>query len=167
MGRRLTIDGRSASVDEALFRATLGHFATGVTVVTAIHGDRPVGFTCQAFASLSLKPPLVMLAPAKTSTSWPFVAEVGSFCVNVLARGQQALSRAFSESGADKFSGASWHPGTAGAPRLDGALAWIDCQLDAVYDGGDHLIAVGRVVGLGSGQGEPLVFYRGRFTHLS
>ncbi len=158
--------GAPSSVDAALFRSTLGHFATGVTVVTALDGDRPVGFTCQAFASLSLDPPLVMLAPARASTSWPLVAGAGFYCVNVLARGQEALSRAFSESGGDKFAGAPWQPGVAGAPRLDGALAWIDCHLGSVHEGGDHLIVLGRVVGLASGEGEPLVFYRGRFTNL-
>src|ERR1700679_3704038 len=96
---------RQSSIDKAEFRATLGHFATGVIVVTAIHADRPTGFTCQSFFSLSLDPPLIALAPAKSSTSWPKVADAGAFCANVLGADQEPLARAFANSGSDKFAG--------------------------------------------------------------
>src|SRR5580658_7421300 len=97
----------SASIDASRFREVLGHFASGVTVVTAA-GDDPVGFTCQAFAALSLEPPMVLLAPSKTSTSWPRIAEAGAFCVNILASDQEDLARSFSVSGGDKFIGVGW-----------------------------------------------------------
>ncbi len=103
--------------DSARFREVLGHFATGVTIVTAMEGDEPVGFTCQAFSSLSLDPPLVALAPGKNSTSWPRIAATGSFCVNILAEDQEALSRDFAVSGGDKFTGVGWHPAAQRSPR--------------------------------------------------
>lgn len=147
----------------AFFRQVLGHFATGVTVVTAVHADQPVGLTCQAFAALSLDPPLVLLAPSRVSTSWPRVEVAGTFCVNVLAETQQALARAFARTGGPKFAGVDWRPGTVGAPVLAGVTAWVECRLEAVHDGGDHMIVVGQVVDLGVGEGRPLLFYRGGY----
>ncbi len=151
------------SVDAGEFRAVLGHFASGVVVVAGVHGEAPVGLTCQSFFSLSLHPPLVALAPSRNSTSWPRVAASPAFCVNVLSAGQEPLARTFSNAGGDKFSGVAWAPGPTGAPHLEGALAWIDCRLEDVHDGGDHLLAVGRVVALRSAPGRPLVFYRGGY----
>lgn len=149
--------------DEGAFREVLGHFATGVTVVTAADPDGPVGFTCQAFISLSLDPPLVALAPGKQSTSWPRIARARAFCVNILEAGQEALGRQFSLSGIDKFEGVRWHPGTTGSPVLDGVLAFVECELELVHDAGDHELVTGRVKTMGTGSGQPLLFYRGRF----
>ncbi|HXW35984.1 MAG TPA: flavin reductase family protein [Acidimicrobiales bacterium] len=155
-----------SAFDAARFREVLGHFATGVTVVTAAEDIGPVGFTCQAFTSLSLDPPMVALAPGKSSTSWPRIAAVGFFCVNILAENQEALSREFAVSGGDKFSGVGWRPGGNGAPRLDGVLAWLECDLLLVHDAGDHEVVFGRVtdmdVDYGHGRG-PLLYYRGGF----
>jgi len=150
------------------FRSTLGHFASGVVVVTAMHSGRPTGFTCQSFFSLSLDPPLVAVAPGKSSTSWPKVAEAGSFCANILATDQEPLARTFANSGADKFAGVGWSPAPwssapGGPPRLHGALAWVDCTIETVQDAGDHHLVVARVVGLETGAGHPLLFYRGGF----
>jgi 3-hydroxy-9,10-secoandrosta-1,3,5(10)-triene-9,17-dione monooxygenase reductase component len=156
-----------ASIDAARFREVLGHFASGVTVVTA-QEEGPVGFTCQAFAALSLEPPMVLLAPAKSSTSWPRIAAAGSFAVNILSADQEALARSFSVSGGDKFVGIGWKPGTVtGAPVLEGAIAWAECELEQIHDSGDHEIVTGRVVALGVGSGLPLLFYRGGFGTLS
>ncbi len=148
------------------FRDVLGRFATGVTVVTAFEGGVPVGFTCQAFASLSLEPPMIVLAPSKTSTSWPRMIEAGAFCVNILTDEQQSLSEAFAIRGADKtdkFEGIPWHVGSAGTPVLDGSLAWVECALEDVHDAGDHELVTGRVLELGVGEGNPLVFYRSAY----
>ncbi|MGH9092155.1 MAG: flavin reductase family protein [Acidimicrobiales bacterium] len=158
----LTATG-AAGVDEGRFREVLGHFATGVTIVTAMEDGAPVGFTCQAFTSLSLTPPMVALAPAKSSTSWPRIAKAGAFCVNILADTQEALCRDFAVSGGDKFAGVAWHVGVAGTPVLEGSLAWVECELDAIHDAGDHELVVGRVLDLGVGRGSPLVFYRAGF----
>jgi 3-hydroxy-9,10-secoandrosta-1,3,5(10)-triene-9,17-dione monooxygenase reductase component len=150
-------------LDQARFREVLGHFATGITIVTAIDAGEPVGFSCQSFAALSLDPPMVILAPAKSSTSWPRIAQAGAFCVNILEEHQEAECRAFALSGGDKFSGVDWTPGVTGAPLIDGSLAIVECRLGAIYEGGDHELVTGHVVTLGVGEGSPLLFYRSGF----
>ncbi|WP_236652040.1 flavin reductase family protein [Streptacidiphilus neutrinimicus] len=163
-----------ADADARALRDTLGHFATGVTVITAAAEDgQPVGFACQSFASLSLDPPLICFNVARTSSSWPRIARTGAFCVNVLAEDQGGLCRSFAVSastGADKFAGVAWEAAPAtGSPRLEGALAWVDCTIHAVHTGGDHLIVLGRVRELAAprgGEAGPLVFYRSGFRQL-
>src|SRR3712207_9239244 len=98
------------TVDPRTMRDVLGHFASGVTVVTAQGDDGPVGFTCQSFSSLSLDPPLVVIAPARTSRTWPRLRALGRFCVNVLAEDQSDLSARFARSSADRFAGVPWRP---------------------------------------------------------
>ena len=145
-------------------RDVLGHFASGVTVVTAMAADGPVGFTCQSFSSLSLDPPLVSFAPARTSTTWPLLRAAGRFCVNVLAADQSALSGQFARSGTDKFAGVAWVASAHGSPVLDGVVAWIDAELEAEHDGGDHTIVVARVLDLGADASRsPLLFHRGGY----
>jgi flavin reductase (DIM6/NTAB) family NADH-FMN oxidoreductase RutF len=144
----------------------MGHFATGVTVVTALDGPAPLGFTCQSFVSLSLDPPFVALAPAKASTSWPRMVRAGRFCVNMLAEEQEPVARAFAVSGGDKFTGTPWTAGRAGTPVLDGVLAWVECALELVHDAGDHELVIGRVLGLGVRNGRPLLFYRGGYRMM-
>jgi 3-hydroxy-9,10-secoandrosta-1,3,5(10)-triene-9,17-dione monooxygenase reductase component len=149
--------------DTGRFREVLGHFATGVTIVTAMEEGEPVGFTCQAFTSLSLEPPMVALAPGKSSTSWPRIAAAGSFCVNILADDQEALSRDFAVSGGDKFTGVGWRPARNGAPVLDGVLAWVECDFELAHDAGDHELVLGRVRDMGVNRGQPLLYYRSGF----
>jgi 3-hydroxy-9,10-secoandrosta-1,3,5(10)-triene-9,17-dione monooxygenase reductase component len=149
--------------DSGRFREVMGHFATGVTIITAMEDAGPVGFTCQAFASLSLEPPLVALAPGKSSTSWPRIAEAGSFCVNILAEDQEALGRDFAVSGGNKFAGVGWRIAGNGAPVLDGVLAWLECALVVTHDAGDHELVIGAVQDMGVTRGRPLVYYRGGF----
>ncbi|ARE76001.1 flavin reductase family protein [Streptomyces sp. NPDC059558] len=161
-----------APVSPAEFRAVLGNFASGVTVITAPPGEDeegPAGFACQSFASLSLDPPLVTFMVARTSTTWPRIARAGVFCVNILGAQQGELCRSFAVSGADKFAGVSHTPApVTGSPQLDAVPAWIDCRIQAVHTGGDHLIVVGRVVAMGAaGEGEPLLFHKGRFGRLA
>ncbi len=145
-------------------REVLGHFVSGVTVVTALTAEGPLGFTCQAFSSLSLEPPLVVFAPSRTSRTWPRLRSIGRFCVNVLAEGQDAVSQAFARSGTDKFAGVPWVPSPYGSPVLADVVAWIDCDLWAEYDGGDHTLAVGRVLDLGADPDRrPLLYHRGRY----
>jgi 3-hydroxy-9,10-secoandrosta-1,3,5(10)-triene-9,17-dione monooxygenase reductase component len=149
--------------DQARFREVLGHFATGITIVTATEEGEPVGFSCQSFAALSLDPPMVILAPAKSSTSWPRIARAGAFCVNILGEHQEAVCRAFAVSGGDKFDGVKWSPGVTGAPVIDGSLAIVECTLGAIYEGGDHELLTGHVVDMEVGEGSPLLFYRSGF----
>jgi 3-hydroxy-9,10-secoandrosta-1,3,5(10)-triene-9,17-dione monooxygenase reductase component len=156
-----------APLDGTRMREVLGHFASGVVVVTAAATDGPLGFTCQSFSSLSLDPPLISLAPARTSSTWPRIRAVGAFCVNVLADDHEHHSVRFARSGVDRFAGVSWTPGPDGAPILDGVAAWVAATLEHEYDGGDHTIAVGRVRALGADAGRaPLLFHRGRYGRL-
>jgi flavin reductase (DIM6/NTAB) family NADH-FMN oxidoreductase RutF len=153
-----------ATIDQARFRQVLGHFATGVTVVTALHEGAPAGLSVSSFTSLSLDPPLVAICVARRSRSWPRIRAAGRFCVNVLAEDQETLSRVFATAGPDKFRGIGWRPAPSGAPILTGVLAWIDCALHAEYDGGDHILVVGRVLELEAAHhGGPLIFYRGGY----
>ena len=151
--------------DAARFRQVLGHFCTGVTVVTGLSDGEPVGFTVQSFTSVSLDPPLIVVCPARTSVTWPRLRAAGTFCANVLSADQEAVGRVFATRGEDRFRGLGWQPSPAtGSPLLAGALAWIDCRIEAEHDGGDHLIVVGRVLDLGvTDGGRPLLFYRGGY----
>jgi 3-hydroxy-9,10-secoandrosta-1,3,5(10)-triene-9,17-dione monooxygenase reductase component len=154
-------------VDPQAMRDVLGHFASGITVVTADTAEGPIGFTCQSFSSLSLDPPLVAFAPARTSRTWPRLREIGRFCVNVLAEGQDDVSQQFARSGGDKFAGVPWTCSPHGSPVLDGVVAWIDGELWAEYDGGDHTIVVARVLDLGAHpERRPLLFHRGTYGLL-
>src|SRR5687768_1512196 len=137
-------------VPSVVMREVLGHFVTGIVVITAVGPAGPLGFTCQSFASLSLDPPLVSFAPARSSTTWPQIREVGAFCVNVLAAGHEELSAGFARSGVDKFAGVDWRAAPSGSPVLEGVSAWIDCTLWNEYDGGDHTVVVGLVQDLGA-----------------
>jgi 3-hydroxy-9,10-secoandrosta-1,3,5(10)-triene-9,17-dione monooxygenase reductase component len=158
---RSTQDG---DVTPQVMRAVLGSFCTGVVVVTAV-GEEPFGFTCQSFSSLSLDPPLISFNPARTSTTWPRIRQVGRFAVNVLAHDQDELSELFARSGADRFAEVDWSTSPLGSPILADVSAWVDCELVAEYDGGDHTIVVGRVRALEANpQRHPLIFYRGRYA---
>jgi flavin reductase (DIM6/NTAB) family NADH-FMN oxidoreductase RutF len=155
-----------AGDDERHFRAVLGHFATGVAVVTGLDDDgAPVGMTVQAFCSLSINPPLILLCPGLTSTTWPHLVKARRFMVNLLAEGQEELARQFSRSGTDKYLGVAWEPSERiGAPILEGVLAWIDCEMEEVHPGGDHLIVVCAVKALSARTDlRPLVFFRSGF----
>ena len=129
------------------FRQVLGHFCTGVTVITT-SGPPLAGFACQAFAALSLAPPLVLFCPSRTSATWPVIERAGHFCANVLADGQQELARRFGTTGGDKFAGVPWSPSPSG-PVLDGALTWVECAVEAVHEAGDHFLVTGQVTALG------------------
>lgn len=152
------------AVDQRQFRDVLGHFCTGLTVITAMDGDRPAGFACQSFASLSVDPALVLFCVKKTSYSWQQIARAGRFAVNMLARSQRDVCAGFGRGGPDKFDGVRWSPSPTGSPVLDGGLAWLDCRIEAAHDGGDHHIVVGRVTDLSVAGGEPLLYHRGDYT---
>jgi 3-hydroxy-9,10-secoandrosta-1,3,5(10)-triene-9,17-dione monooxygenase reductase component len=151
-------------IDGTRFRHVLGHLPTGVVVVSANHESGPVGMASNSFTSVSLDPPLVLFCPARDSQTWPKIATTGAFAVNIFAAHQEEVSRRFAQRGIDRFDGVAWHPRAAG-PALDDAVAWIECTIDAVHDGGDHLIVVGAVqrLELNRREADPLVFFRGRY----
>lgn len=154
------------TIDPAHYRTVLGHFPTGVTVVAGSVDGAPVGLAIGSFFSVSLEPALVGFCVGRNSTSWPSIRDTGSFCVNVLGADQEDVSRKFA--GPEKFTGVGWSAAASGSPRIDGVLAWIDCDLDAVHDAGDHLIVVGAVRELEIGHpGAPLVFFRGGYHEVS
>ncbi len=150
------------------FRRVLGHFCSGVTVITTADEDGPAGFACQAFAAVSLEPPLVLFCPSRASATWPRIARAGHFCANVLSAGQRDLARVFgtgAATGAGKFAEVRWSPSSSGAPVLHGVLTWAGCEVEAAYEAGDHHVVVGRVTELGAvAGGPPLLFYRGRYA---
>lgn len=148
-------------------RHVMGHFATGLTVITASTEAGPAGMTCQSFASLSLEPALVTFSPARTSTTWPLLRAAGRFAVNILPAEHQYLAAQFARSATDKFAGVEHSPSPLGSPVLDQALAWVDCELEQEYDGGDHTIVVGAVRALNARAGaDPLVFFKGAYVGL-
>ena len=157
---------RPPATDPAHFRKVLGRFPTGVTVVTAMDGDRPTGLAIGSFTSVSLDPPLVAFLPTKTSSSYTAVENAGAFCVNVMAADQKALTGVFASKAEDKFAGVDWdRTAVTGSPRLAGSLAWIDCKVHAIHDGGDHWIVVGAVQEMDVEDREvgPLLFYTGAY----
>jgi flavin reductase (DIM6/NTAB) family NADH-FMN oxidoreductase RutF len=156
------------SIDSAKYRQVLGHFPTGVTVITGAPDGVPVGMAVGSFASVSLEPPLVAFFAATTSSSWPKIRAAGSFCVNILADDQEDVCRRFASKDEDKFAGLGWSPAGSGAPLLDGVLAWIDCDIESVTEAGDHVCVMGRVRSLEvAHDGGPLLFFRGGYGRFS
>lgn len=149
------------------FRRVLGHFATGVTVVTTVDaGSRPTGLTVSAFASLSLDPPLVLVCVDHKSQTYPALLERGRFAVNVLGLGHEAISRRFATTTPDKFDGIAYADSPLGLPLLDGAIAHLECTTVSTHVEGDHTILVGRVDRTSVGEGEPLLYFRGKYGRL-
>jgi len=149
------------------FRNAMSQFCTGVAVVTGHDHDGPVGFTCQSFSSLSLDPPLVLICPGRSSTSWPRIRSTGRFCVNILGHHQEALSTRFSQTGEGKFTDVDWVAGPMGVPQIRGAIAHIDCLLETIHEGGDHEIVIGRVVEVAhQDETHPLLYFRSRYSLL-
>jgi 3-hydroxy-9,10-secoandrosta-1,3,5(10)-triene-9,17-dione monooxygenase reductase component len=153
--------------DDARFRSVLGHFATGVTIITAVDDGEPVGMAANSFTSLSLDPPLILFCVAHESSTWPRIERAGTFAVNILGEGHEELSRLFATRGADRFGATPWHTGVSGAPVLEEAIGYVDCRFEAEYPGGDHKIIVGRVLDLDVREGaRPLLFYRGGYERM-
>jgi flavin reductase (DIM6/NTAB) family NADH-FMN oxidoreductase RutF len=149
------------------FRRALGHFATGVTIVTTFDGERrPTGLTVSAFTSLSLTPPLVLVCVDHKSQTYPALLERGRFAVNVLRAGHEPLSRRFATTAADKFDGVAYAESPLGLPLIEGAIAHIECVTVQTHEEGDHTIFVGRVERTQLDGGDPLLYFRGRYGRL-
>lgn len=161
---RAPIEAGDPADDPRAFRRCLGQFATGITVMTATATGRPVGVTANSFSSLSLDPPLVLWSIARTSRSFDAFVAAKGFAVNVLGAEQIALSQRFAGPVEDRFAGLGWRPGATGAPVLPGILALFECETEAVHDGGDHAILIGRVRRYARHAGSALVYAQGRYA---
>ena len=149
-------------------REALGNFVTGVTVVTTRHGGGVHGLTANSFTSVSLDPPLVLFSLSCTADCFDAFEQSDYFAVNVLRSDQEALSNRFATKDIDKWSKVRWRPGHGGCPLLDGAIATFECRVTTRHEGGDHVIYVGEVLRFDHGpEGEPLVFFRGRYAAVS
>ncbi len=151
--------------DQRAFRDALGAYATGVTVVTVASDDGPIGITANSFASVSLDPPLVLWAPAKSSNRFKYFSGVPHFAIHVLDAHQQALCNGFTKNRA-AFAGLDWTENDHGVPLIDGCLARFECSLHVEHDAGDHTLIIGTVTRAQSRAGLPLLFQAGRFVSL-
>ena len=157
----------ASSPDAASYRKTLGHFASGVAIVTAIDGGEPVGMACNSFTSVSLDPPLVLFCGAKSSFTFPRIQAAGRWAANILREDGEHVCRLFGQRGVDRFARIRYRLGMSGAPILEDSLAFVDCVTEAEHDAGDHVIVVGRVLELGHAtEGKPLLVYRAAYGRL-
>jgi len=160
----------SESISADDFRKASGLWATGVSIVTtADKTGKPYGLTMNSVTSLSLDPPLYIVNLDKGSDTMKVLEDGGAFCINVLASDQQELSNRFAKKGDNKFDGVNVNSGFAGAPCLEGALMSIQCSVESMHEGGDHIIVVGRVEKieqLDPEQNAPLLYYRGRYAEI-
>lgn len=154
------------TIDPTQYRQVLGHFPTGVTIVSGLDAaERPVGFTIGSFASVSLDPPLVGFLPMLKTERWQAIAPGGRFCVNVLGTAHADLCWRFAKSGNDDhFDDVEWVPAPSGSPIIAGVVAWIDCKVEVVHELGDHYLVVGRITDLAhtADEPDPLLFFRGK-----
>ncbi|HTW87271.1 MAG TPA: flavin reductase family protein [Candidatus Binataceae bacterium] len=154
-------------IDKNQLRQVMGHFATGVSIITTLSKDGElVGLTANALTSVSLVPPLLLICVDKKAESYPHFAESNLFTVNVLAADQEDISRRFATSGGNKFEGVSYRKGANGAPILNNILAFMECRIVGSFEGGDHTIYLGEIEEASTGEGEPLLFYRGGYRSL-
>ena len=157
------------TVERRHFRNALGHYPTGITIVTALtqKGER-VGLTVNSFTSISLHPPLILFAVGFRANSAPVFSVGTRFAVNILDAAQEALSTHFARFHPDKFAGLAYHSGTAGVPLLDNCSAWLEAIVDDTHPCGDHILIVGRVDRFAyRRQAEPLVYHRGKYRRLT
>jgi flavin reductase (DIM6/NTAB) family NADH-FMN oxidoreductase RutF len=185
------------AIEKDFFRQVAGQFATGVTVVTTQSEGKPAGITVNAFCSVSLEPPMILVCIDLNSNTLPAMRESGAFAVNILTSEQEHLSRCFattSEERYENFCHASFHTAATGSPIIDDVLAFLDARIVAEYPGGDHIIFLGQVMAMGSDgymafasevefanatlfenhyngtephNKEPLTYYRGKYRHLA
>jgi flavin reductase (DIM6/NTAB) family NADH-FMN oxidoreductase RutF len=153
--------------DSQRLRRALGHFATGVTIITARSPNgEPIGMTCNSFASVSLEPPLVQWSIAKTSRNYAAICSAEHFAVHVLDARQRDLCRQFSAKDQDRFAGTEIEIGLHNLPLIKSYHARFECETYARHEAGDHTIVIGRVLQLDEQAGDPLIFYRGGFSRL-
>jgi len=149
------------------FRAAMSKFATGVTAITTLDDQgQPHAMTANAFTSLSLDPPLLLLCVDKGADCYACFEESKVFAVNFLTEDQEQLSRKFATKGVEKFAGVQYHEGQLGVPLLEGAIGYLECKVVAGYEGGDHTIYVGEIQAAEASGDRPLLFFKGKYYRL-
>lgn len=157
------IEQGDPALDPRAFRRSLGQFATGVTIITTEHEGVLAGVTANSFSSLSLDPPLILWSIARSSRSFSIFEKTGHFAINILSAQQIAVSQQFSSAETDKFAGMDWEYGIHGSPILDGTIATFECTTETTYDGGDHLILIGRVRRYARYPGDVMLYVQGQY----
>ncbi|UVL01965.1 flavin reductase family protein [Pseudomonas sp. B21-047] len=160
----------STAIAPSSFREALGHYASGITVITSLIDGAPIGFTCQSFYSVSMSPPLVSFSVMASSASYPGIRQAGRFAVNILSGEQVGISNQFARRGADKWHGVKWQASPLGNPVIAGSLHWLDCEIHAEHAAGDHVIVIGEVKALNvqdAAATQPLLYFKGQYCNLA
>jgi flavin reductase (DIM6/NTAB) family NADH-FMN oxidoreductase RutF len=160
----------TTAIAPSRFREALGHYASGITVITSLIDGEPIGFTCQSFHSVSMSPPLVSFSVMSGSASYPGIRRAGRFAVNILAEGQVGISNQFARRGTDKWQGIEWQESPLGNPIIAGSLHWLDCDIHAEHAAGDHLIVIGEVKALSlqeAAAAQPLLYFKGQYRNIA
>ena len=158
------------AIEPSSFRQALGHFASGITVITSYLDGEPVGFTCQSFYSVSMSPALVSFSVMSRSASYPKIRQAGRFMVNILSGEQVGISNRFAQRGTDKWQGVQWQISPLGNPIIAGSIHWLDCEIHAEHAAGDHLIVIGEVKALSlqaAADTQPLLYFKGQYRNIA
>ncbi|WP_122367386.1 flavin reductase family protein [Pseudomonas coronafaciens] len=158
------------SIEPFSFREALGHYASGITVISSHVDGEPIGFTCQSFYSVSMSPPLVSFSVMSSSASYPKIRRAGRFAVNILSGEQVDISNQFARRGTNKWHGVDWQKSPLGNPIIAGSLHWLDCEIHAEHAAGDHVIVIGEVKAMNLQQataGQPLLYFKGQYRNLA
>lgn len=165
-----TLSRPRAAIEPLSFREALGHYASGITVITSHIDGEPIGFTCQSFYSVSMNPPLVSFSVMASSASYPKIRQAGRFAVNILSGAQVRISNQFARRGTDKWHDVDWQVSPLGNPIIAGSLHWLDCDIHAEHAAGDHLIVIGEVKALNLQEAEatqPLLYFKGQYCNIA
>lgn len=155
------------TIDPQQLRAVMGHFATGVTIITTKDKNgKPYGLTANAFTSVSLQPPLALVCIDKNVQCYFCFGESKVFSVNVLGEGQEEISRRFATKGVEKFDGVRSRLGQNGVVLLEDAIAHLECKIVNSFDGGDHTVYIGEIIDADSSGDRPLLFFKGKYCRL-
>jgi 3-hydroxy-9,10-secoandrosta-1,3,5(10)-triene-9,17-dione monooxygenase reductase component len=171
ISRELSKDVEDEAIDPRAFRDTVGHYASGITVVAGEVGGVPHGFTCQSFYSVSMVPALISFSVMLTSKSWPLIRQTRSFAVSILSHTQRPVSESFGSSKPDRWNGIPWARTRHGNPVIEDTLVWLDCELHEEYEVGDHAIVIGKLREMAtpspSAAKAPLLYFKGKYRYLS
>ena len=160
----------NTTIEPLSFREALGHYASGITVITSQLDGEPIGFTCQSFYSVSTSPPLVSFSVMASSASYPKIRQAGRFVVNILSDEQAGISNQFARKGTDKWHAVEWQQSPLGNPIIAGSLHWLDCKIHAEHAAGDHLIVIGEVKALSlqaTPVTQPLLYFKGQYCNIA